>query len=292
LIRRSSIQAKSLNIDLEKGLLSEVINEFKKRYPDGYLTRPDIAKVIISETERFEKTLASSPVKKEIQLLQKGSVISGQRAFDYYQTYGWPLELTQEYAKEQGVGIDVKGFEKERKKHKEKSRTASSGMFKGGLTDTSEETKKLHTATHLLQAALRKVLGKHVEQKGSHITPERLRFDFSHPKKLTDEEIKKVEDLVNEQIGKNLEVSSETMTLEQAKKQGALAFFGQKYEEKVKVYSIGPPAGGWFSKEICGGPHVRRLGELGRVKIIKEKAVASGIRRIYARVLLVSTNRA
>ena len=154
-------------------------------------------------------------------------------------------------------------------------------MFKGGLADQSEQTTKLHTATHLLHQSLRTVLGNHVSQKGSNITVERLRFDFSHPKKLTDEETKKVEVLVNEQISKNLVVSYKVMTYDEAVKEGALAFFGQRYPEKVKVYSMGT-----FSKEICGGPHVDHTGVLGTFKIVKEESAASGVRRIYARLIL------
>ncbi|MFH0863964.1 MAG: alanine--tRNA ligase, partial [Candidatus Gottesmanbacteria bacterium] len=157
------------------------------------------------------------------------------------------------------------------------SRTASAGMFKGGLADHSEEVTKYHTATHLLHAALRQILGTHVQQKGSNITAERLRFDFSHPQKLTDEEIKKVEDLINEKIKENLPVTMEIMNLKDAQRSGALGFFENKYGDKVKVYTIGS-----FSKEICGGPHVNFTGSLGRFKIIKEEAAGAGIRRIYA----------
>jgi alanyl-tRNA synthetase len=157
-------------------------------------------------------------------------------------------------------------------------------MFKGGLADHSVETTKLHTATHLLHTSLRKVLGEHVSQRGSNITVERLRFDFSHDKKMTEEEIKKVEDMINEQIEKSLPVSFEIMTLDEARKKGALAFFGEKYAEKVKVYTIGDPDGVWFSKEVCGGPHVTNTSELGHVRIIKEEAAGAGVRRIYAKL--------
>ena len=165
----------------------------------------------------------------------------------------------------------------EKKKHQELSRTASKGMFKGGLADNSDKTAKLHTATHLLHESLRRVLGNHVQQVGSQITQERLRFDFTHPKKLTEKEIKEIENIVNEQVNKNLSVKFEIMSLEEAQKQGALAFFGQKYPEKVKVYSIGD-----FSREVCGGPHVGFTGKLSVFKIVKEEAVGSGKRRLYA----------
>jgi len=173
--------------------------------------------------------------------------------------------------------VDIKGFEKEYEKHQEISRQGSEKKFKSGLADTSEETTKLHTATHLLHQALREVLGTHVQQKGSNITEERLRFDFSQDKKMTDEEIKKAESIVNEKIKEALPVKREEMTIEQAKKQNALAFFGAKYGENVSVYSIGN-----FSKEVCAGPHAQNTIELGKFKIIKEEAVASGVRRIKA----------
>ena len=179
-----------------------------------------------------------------------------------------------------------KGVEKRIKEHQEKSRTASKGMFKGGLADHSKKIKKLHTATHLLHSSLRKILGDHVQQTGSNITKERLRFDFIHSQALTDQEIKKVEDLVNEQIKKNLKVEHKIMSLNGAQKQGALAFFGQRYPDKVKVYSISHPDPGSgqrqpFSIEVCGGPHVDFTGELGRFRIKKEESCGAGKRRIY-----------
>ena len=168
-------------------------------------------------------------------------------------------------------------FESEFEKHKELSRNTSAGIFKGGLENKSDATiTKLHTATHLLHAALRQVLGEHVSQKGSHITVERLRFDFSHPNKLTDKEVKEVQDLINEQIKRDLPVTFEEMTLPEAIKQGALHFFGEKYGERVKVYSVRS-----FSREVCGGPHVTRTGEIGSVRIIKQEKIGSGIIRIY-----------
>ncbi len=154
-------------------------------------------------------------------------------------------------------------------------------MFKGGLADASEEVIKFHTATHLLHAALRKILGEDVQQRGSNITKERFRFDFTHPAKLTNQQLKKVEDLINEQIEKDLPVSYETKTSKEALDEGALAFFGEKYDEKVKVYTIGDPKGEWFSKEVCGGPHIFHTEEIGRVRIIKQKKIGSGVMRIY-----------
>ena len=195
------------------------------------------------------------------------------------------MELTEELARERGLSVDRESFDESFRQHQEKSRAGLSKKFAGGLADHSEIVTRYHTATHLLHAALRKVLGKHVQQKGSNITPERLRFDFSHPEKMTEEELKEVENLVNRKIEEDLPVRMEVMSLEEAKKQGALAFFAQKYGEKVKVYSIGDPSTGSgqaFSKEVCAGPHVKSTGELGRFKILKEESVGRGIRRIRA----------
>lgn len=236
-------------------------------------------KSILEEIERFKKTIEGGL--KEASKIEE---IDGKKAFDLYQTYGFPLELTIEIFSEKGQEIDKDEFQGEFEKHKDKSRTASSGMFKGGLADHSVETTKLHTATHLLHKSLRNVLGDHVSQKGSNITVERLRFDFSHDKKMTDEEIKEVEDMINLQIKAALPVSFEIITLDEAKEKGALAFFGEKYGEKVKVYTMGDPDGEWFSKEVCGGPHVTNTSELGHVRIIKEEAAGAGIRRIYAKL--------
>jgi alanyl-tRNA synthetase len=185
---------------------------------------------------------------------------------------------------ERGQKINREEFEEEFKKHQELSRSAASGMFKGGLADASVETTKLHTATHLLHQALRMVLGNHVSQKGSNITVERLRFDFSHPKKVTDEELKKTEAIVNEKIKENLPVTYEEMDKDDALKSGALGFFVEKYGDRVKVYTVGDPKSNYFSREICGGPHVNFTGELGHFTIIKEESAASGVRRIYGRI--------
>jgi alanyl-tRNA synthetase len=240
-------------------------------------------RVIIQEIEKFNKTLG-----RGLSEFEKLGSVDGKIAFDLYQTYGFPLELTMELAQEKGQNIDTEEFRKAFEKHQEKSRTQSAGSFKGGLADHSDEVTRLHTATHLIHAALRQVLGDHVQQKGSNITPERLRFDFTHPEKLTDEQRHQIETLVNEQIDKDLPVSYEVMTLKEAKQKGALAFFGDKYSEKVKVYVIGDPehAEGYFSKEVCGGPHVTRLSDLGgHVTIVKEEASSAGVRRIYARII-------
>lgn len=263
LIRRSAIRMRKLKGKLRKTDLN--LDEKGK-----------ITFVIEEEVEKFEKTLERGL--REVEKIKK---MDGKRAFDLYQTYGFPLEVTIELFADKGQKIKKDEFEKEFKKHQKLSRTASVGMFRGGLADASEEVIKLHTATHLLHAALRKVLGEQVQQKGSNITQERLRFDFTHPAKLTEEEIKKVEGYINGQIAKKLPVSYETKTLKEALDEGALAFFGDKYDEKVKVYTIGDPKGEWFSKEVCGGPHVSHTGEIGRVRIVKQEKIGSGVIRIY-----------
>jgi len=279
LIRRAVRYGRVLGT--EKPFLSKVcdavISTYKGRYPQLSKKAEEIKNVLIQEEEKFIKLLEKGL--KEIEKIDK---LNGKNAFYLYETYGFPLELTKEIAEEKGQKIDKKVFEEEFEKHKNLSRTASSGMFKGGLSDASVEVTKLHTATHLLHKALRIVLGESVGQKGSNITSERLRFDFSFTRKLTDEEIKKVEDIVNEQIDKNLIVSFETKSLEDAKKDGALAFFGEKYGNNVKIYTVGDPGGKWFSKEVCGGPHVSSTKEIGHVKIIKQEKLGAEIIRIYA----------
>ena len=204
-------------------------------------------------------------------------IIEGSKIFDLYQNYGFPLELTEELAKEEKLKIDKIGFEKAFKKHQEISRAGVEKKFGGVGKEVEYEAIKLHTATHLLQAALRKILGNHVKQMGSDITPQRLRFDFSHFQKLTPEEIKKVEDLVNQKIKEGLEVKREEMSYEEAIKSGALAFFKEKYPERVSVYTIGN-----FSKEICAGPHVKNTQKLGKFRIIKETSIGTNLRRIIA----------
>ncbi len=226
---------------------------------------------LVQEEERFNKTL-----EKGLKEFEKGT-----DPFILFTTYGFPIEMTEELAKEKGIKIDKKKFEKEFEKHQKLSRTATAGKFKSGLADHSEEVTKLHTATHLLLAALRKVLGKHVVQKGSNITGERLRLDFSHSEKLTDEQLKKVEDLVNEQIKKNLPIDCCEVSLDEAKKMGAMGVFETKYGDKVKVYTVGDSKKP-FSCEVCAGPHIKSTAELGYFKIKKEESSSAGIRRIKA----------
>ena len=204
-------------------------------------------------------------------------VIPGRVAFRLYDTFGFPVELTEELASEHGMKVNREEFDEAFKKHQELSRAGSEQLFKGGLADNSETTTKYHTATHLLQQALTIVLGDHIAQKGSNITSERMRFDFAHFEPMTKEQIQKVEDLVNEQIKKDVPVTMEIMSLDDAKKSGARALFGEKYEATVKVYTIGS-----FSKEVCGGPHVERTGTIGTFKIQKEQSSSAGVRRIRA----------
>lgn len=203
--------------------------------------------------------------------------LDAKTVFTLYDTYGFPPEITTELASENGLTIDYAGFKELYKQHQELSRQGAQQKFKGGLADHAEETIALHTATHLLHKALKIVLGEHVQQKGSNITKERLRFDFSHGQKMTPKEIKDVEDIVNAVIEQGLKVECNEMHIDEAKKMGAEGLFAEKYGEKVKVYSIGD-----FSREICGGPHVGSTAELGYFKIIKEEGVSSGVRRIKA----------
>ena len=283
LIRRAVRHAKKLGIN--KPFLSElskiVISQYETPYPELAEHKAFIDHELVKEEEKFSDTLVKGEREFEKMLpnLLKGNsrVISGRLAFKLYDTYGFPIELTEELAKENGFTVDIKGFNEAFEKHQELSRAGAEQQFKGGLADHSELTTALHTATHLLHAALRKVLGTHVGQKGSNITAERLRFDFTHPEPMTKEQLKEVEDLVNEQIKRDLPVTVETMTLDEARKSGAIAFFDSKYGEKVTVYTIGD-----FSKEVCGGPHVTHTGDMGHFRILKEQSSSAGVRRIKA----------
>ncbi len=283
LIRRSIRHARK--ISAEGSLLAEaarkVIDIYSEVYPELAEKTGFIVDEINAETDRFLFTLKKGEHEFEKMLpnLLKNprKVIPGRLAFKLYDTYGFPIEITEELAGEHGLSVDHEGFDKAFRKHQELSKKGAEKTFKGGLADHTEAVTRLHTATHLLHKALRMVLGDHVAQKGSNITSERLRFDFSHPQKMTPEEIKRVEEIVNEQIKRDLPVTFEVMSLEEAKKSGAIALFGEKYGEKVKVYSIGD-----FSKEVCGGPHVTHTGVLGRFRIVKEQSSSAGVRRIRA----------
>ncbi len=283
LIRRAVVKARKLSDNaIDPNIFTSLVSEIVDSYP-SYFEKDESEKlqgVIFDEVNKFHKTLD-----KGLKEAEKIKEIDGKIAFDLYQTFGFPLELSIEIFQEKGQKIDGEEFKKAFLEHQNKSRSASAGVFKGGLADHSEEVTRLHTATHLLHAALRKVLGTHVQQKGSNITNERLRFDFVHDSKVTPEQIAEIEQLVNSQIEKDLPVSFEMMTVSEADQKGALHFFDKKYEEQVKVYTVGDPDGEFFSKEVCGGPHVTSLSQLhGRVKITKEEAVSAGVRRIYATI--------
>ena len=250
-------------------------------YPELISTRELIKNVIIEEKNKFIKTLENG--EKEFAKVANRTKTSGRKTidaeavFNLYETYGFPPEMTVELAKEHELEVELSDFEKLFKEHQEKSRKGVEQKFKGGLASTGEIETKYHTATHLLNAALKVVLGEHVHQKGSNITEERMRFDFSHGAKMTEEEKKKVEDLVNEWIQEGLEVSFTEMSKEDAINSGAECMFIEKYPDRVTVYTIGN-----ISKELCGGPHVKNTSELGHFKIKKEEASSSGVRRIKA----------
>jgi alanyl-tRNA synthetase len=283
LIRRAVRHGKKLGVD---GLfLTKPAQVVIERFGNAYPELLDNHDRIITELEREEAKFLETLQKGEHEfekmlpnlLRNPQKIMSGRLAFKLYDTYGFPIELTLELAAENGMTVNREEFDEAFRKHQELSRAGAEGTFKGGLADQSEATTKYHTSTHLLHKALRMVLGDHVAQKGSNITAERLRFDFSHPAPMTPEEIKKVQDIVNEQIKRDLPVSMVVMPLEQAKADGAMALFGEKYESMVKVYSIGD-----FSKEVCGGPHVEHTGVLGTFVIQKEQSSSAGVRRIRA----------
>ncbi|MGM0432084.1 MAG: alanine--tRNA ligase [Spirochaetota bacterium] len=283
LIRRAVRHGRKLGIEgfYLSGLVDTVLGIYGQAYPELVEHSTQIKEELRLEEERFSSTLQKGEHEFEKMLpnLLKGKqrIIPGRLAFKLYDTYGFPLELTEELASEHGFAVDKQGFDTAFAKHQEASRSGAEKNFKGGLADHSHMTTALHTATHLLHKALRMVLGEHVAQKGSNITAERLRFDFTHPDKMTPEQIQQVEQIVNEQIQRDLPVTMEVMSLTEAQEAGALALFESKYEEQVKVYSIGD-----FSKEVCGGPHVERTGVMGRFKIKKEQSSSAGVRRIKA----------
>jgi len=276
-LRRAIRYGKLLNLprNFLIPLAQKVIEIYQDEYREVKSKETDILTVIQNEEEKFEKTLSQGL--KQFEKITKAGDISGIDAFHLFDTYGFPLELTEELAKEKNITVDIKGFQEAFEKHREISRAGVKAKFGGIGKEASYEATRLHTATHLLHSALREILGSHVQQMGSDITPQRLRFDFSHSQKMTEEEIKKVEDLVNQKIKEDLEVKREEMDYQEAIKAGALAFFKEKYPEIVSVYSIDN-----FSKEICAGPHLRRTSELGIFKIIKEESCGAGIRRIRA----------
>jgi len=295
LIRRAARHGKLLGIEeiFLAGVAEPIFEIYKEFYPELLQKKEMILSVIAEEESKFKKTLEKG-LKKfneyyEVywnkKLFERG--LPGSVVFDLYQTYGFPIEMIIEEARSRQLEVELKGtygFYQRQKEHQHLSKTASAGMFKGGLADAGEKTTKYHTATHLLHQALKIVLGESVAQKGSNITAERLRFDFSWPEKMTKEQIEKTEQIVNGKIKENLPVVWQEMSLEEARLSGAIGLFGHKYETKVKVYTVGDIAKGGqvFSKEICMGTHTVSTGELGRFKIIKEEAVSAGVRRIKA----------
>jgi alanyl-tRNA synthetase len=281
LIRRAVRHGKILGLEDFIYKVAESVFDIYDDYEILEKNKKKILNELIKEEKRFLETLEKGIKVFERITKENKKEISGKDAFLLFQSYGFPIEMTIELAKENNIKVNIEDYERELNAHQELSRTATQGKFKSGLADSGLETKKLHTATHLLHSALRKVLGISVQQKGSNITQERLRFDFSFERKMTNEEIKKVEDLVNEAIKNNLPVLRQEMSPEEAKKQGALGFFETKYSEKVSVYTIGK-INDFFSKEICAGPHMDNIGSLGHFKIIKEEASSAGIRRIKA----------
>lgn len=278
LIRRAIRHAKKLNIDInsnwEVQIAKLLISKYKKYYSELDSNEAVVLEVLKNEKEKFNRTLEKG-LREFAKVSNKD--IDGNVAFHLYDTYGFPIELTEELAHDAGINVDVKGFQEKFKAHQELSRTASAGKFKGGLAGNSEIETKYHTATHLLNAALKVVVGPDVHQKGSNITDERMRFDFSCDHKLSDEEKQKTEDLVNEWINEGLDVRVQEMKKEDAIKSGAECMFIEKYPDIVTVYSIGD-----VSKELCGGPHVKNTSELGHFKIKKEEASSAGVRRIKA----------
>jgi alanyl-tRNA synthetase len=293
LIRRAVRHGYKLGIENQAWVnvvAAAVVEKYQGTYPELAEHRASIMEELAKEGEKFTETLQKGEreFEKLLPNLLKNpqKVMSGRLAFKLYDTYGFPIELTEELAGEHGLKVNREEFDEAFKKHQELSR-AQAGSFKSGLADHSAATTAYHTATHLLQAALRRVLGPHVAQKGSNITAERLRFDFSHDKAMSAEEIQQVEELVNGAIEADLPVTVEIMSLEDAKAGGATALFGEKYESQVKVYTIGGAGSGgegtfFFSREVCGGPHVERSGGMGKFKIQKEQSSSAGVRRIRA----------
>ena len=282
LIRRMIRYAKKINIDInsdwEQDLAILIINKYEKYYNELEKNKNDILETLKNEKMKFNRTLEKGlkEFEKVVNTLE-GESIDKDTAFRLYDTFGFPIELTEELAFEMNLKVDTEGFKQKFKEHQEKSREGSTGKFKGGLASTGEMETKYHTATHLLNAALKKVLGSHVHQKGSNITSERMRFDFSHPEKMTDEEKKQTEDLVNEYINMAIPVEKLEMKKEEAIALGAEAMFIEKYGDVVSVYKIGD-----VSIELCGGPHVKNTKELGHFKIKKEESSSAGVRRIKA----------
>lgn len=284
LLRRSMVYARALNLQEHwmKALVGKVMQEYSDAYPELVENSEQIFARLEGEQKKFGTTLDKG-LKEFEKLFQKQQQISGTDAFNLYQTFGFPLELTEELAESFGQEVNREDFASEFKKHQDLSRTASAGEFKGGLADHSDIVVRYHTATHLLHKALRTVLGEDVWQRGSNITAERTRFDFTYPQKMTDEQKKEVEDLVNSWIARDLDMKQEMMPLEKARELGAIGLFGEKYADIVSIYTAtDKQTGEVISREFCGGPHVEHTGTIGKVRIAKEEAVSAGMRRIKA----------
>ena len=281
LIRRSLVHGKLLGLTgpWVKEIIEQYTRQYTKAYPELAAGSSKILETILGEEQKFAKTLESGL--KEFYKFEK---VTGKDAFNLFQSFGIPWEITRELALQQGNTVDQAEFESEFKNHQELSRTASAGTFKGGLADHSDVVVRYHTATHLLQAALRQVLGDHVQQKGSNITHERTRFDFTQPEKMTPEQVAETERIVNDLIQKDLTVTREVMTPDQARNLGAIGLFGEKYGDTVSVYTVADSTGKIYSREFCGGPHVEHTGQIGHFKIVKEEAVSAGVRRIKATI--------
>jgi alanyl-tRNA synthetase len=283
LIRRAVRYGKEVGIQqrFTTRIAETAIVALSDLYPELTTQRSHILAALDEEEGRFARTLQKGEQHffRAIESLPEpaNKIVPGEVVFHLYDTFGFPPELTEELAQQQGLGVDMAGFRQAFADHQERSRQGASARFKGGLSERSPETTRLHTATHLLHAALRQILGDEVAQRGSNITTERLRFDFSHATKVTPEQLTRVEEIVNAHIAQDLPVTWSEMTLEEAKAQGAIGLFEDRYGDRVKVYTIGSA-----SMEICGGPHVERTGELGGFKIVREEGVASGVRRIRA----------
>lgn len=290
LLRRAIRFGKQLGI--ESHFLADLVPVIAGLYSEVYPELAQQAEMIAQVFEDEEKKFAQA-LRKGLKEIEKLDTLTGETAFQLYETYGFPFELTQEIAAERGQHISQADFDAAKRAHSEASRTASAGKFKGGLAEHSEITTKYHTATHLLHAALREILGTHVQQQGSNITNERMRFDFSHSQAMTQEEKHAVEDLMNRWVEAALPVTSQSMPKDVALESGAIAFFREKYPDEVTVYTIGIDANGtahdletgWISKELCGGPHVENTSEIGKLTITKEQSASAGVRRIYVEVV-------
>jgi alanyl-tRNA synthetase len=284
LIRRAIREARKLGVTelFTVRLATVVIDQYSPVYPELGANRASILQELEAEERQFGSTLERG-IREFAKLVDsfpaqvERKVIGGRKAFYLYETFGFPIELTVEMAAERGFTVDQSGFDEAYQKHQEASRAGAERKFKGGLADQSDATARLHTATHLLHQALRRVLGEHVKQAGSNITADRLRFDFTHPDRVAPEQLAEVERIVNEQIARDLPVDCQEIAYDQAATAGAIGLFAERYGDRVKVYAIGD-----FSKEICGGPHAARTGCLGRFKIAKEESSSRGVRRIKA----------